>query len=110
MFGITDEHIGHLKTVGKITAGHDKIDPRYILARKPDYIVSTWLDIEGNAVSAGLGMFRQEMEAMYKLVAVAKIRSGVPQDGRWIIVTSEYTPALYQQGYVTGLFQRIAND
>jgi hypothetical protein len=110
MFGLTDEHIGHLETVSKITAGHDKIDPSYILARKPDYIVSTWLDMEGNAVSAGLGMFRQKMETMYKLIAIAKVRNGAPQDGRWIIVTSEYTPALYQQGYVCGLFQRIAND
>jgi hypothetical protein len=66
--------------------------------------------MEGNAVSAGLGMFRRKMETMYKLIAIAKVRNGAPQDGRWIIVTSEYTPALYQQGYLTGLFQRIAND
>lgn len=108
MFGLTDLHIAHLNvpiTAQSIVA-HEKFDPHYILQRGPDYIVSTWMDAQGNAVSAGLPDVGQRFRETYELIAVAKIRNGPPQDGRWIIVTSVYTPELYQQGYVTGLFRR----
>lgn len=108
MFGLTDLHIAHLNvpiTEQSIVA-HEKSDPSYILGREPDYIVSTWMDAEGRAVSAGLASVEKEFNESYELVAVAKIKHGPPSDGRWITVTSTYTPDLYEQGYVTGLFRR----
>jgi hypothetical protein len=44
MFGLNDLHIGHLQVAGMGTreAGHDKADPRYVLDRKPAYILKEW--------------------------------------------------------------------
>ncbi len=110
MFGLTDLHIAHLNlpiTEQSIVA-HEKFDPYYILELQPDYIVSTWMDAQGNAISAGLSSFKSKFNESYELIAVAKVKKGPPPDGQWVIVTSSYTPELYQQGYVTGLFRRKA--
>jgi arabinofuranosyltransferase len=106
MFGLTDLHIAHLDvpiTEQSIVA-HEKFDPHYILQRRPDYVVSTWMDVHGNAISTGLASVGQQFKEAYELIAVAKIKNGPPPDGRWVVVTSVYTPELHQQGYVTGLF------
>jgi hypothetical protein len=44
MFGLNDLHIGHLQvaSMGTHEAGHDKADPRYVLDRKPAYILKEW--------------------------------------------------------------------
>jgi len=108
MFGLTDLHIAHMNipiTEQSIVA-HEKYDPEYILQRRPDYIVSTWMDPAGQAVSAGLPLVGEKFRQCYELIAVAKIRHGAPADGQWVIVTSSYSSDLYEQGYVTGLFQR----
>lgn len=108
MFGLTDPHIAHLDvpiTEQSIVA-HEKADPRYILERRPDFIVSTWMDERGNAVSTGLPSVAQQFGESYGLIAVAKIKEGPPPDERWVVITSVYTPELFQQGYVTGLFRR----
>jgi arabinofuranosyltransferase len=41
MLGITDPHIAHVKMadMGKGVAGHEKYDMRYVLARRPTYII-----------------------------------------------------------------------
>ncbi|MGC8737861.1 MAG: ArnT family glycosyltransferase [Candidatus Hydrogenedens sp.] len=41
MLGLNDEHIAHreIKTLGKGFAGHEKGDGKYVLSRKPDYIM-----------------------------------------------------------------------
>lgn len=108
MFGLTDPYIAHMNvpiTEQSIVA-HEKYDPEYILQRRPDYIVSTWMDSTGQAISAGLPLVGEKLRQCYELIAVAKIRHGAPANGQWIIVTSYYSSNLYEQGYVTGLFQR----
>ena len=108
MFGLTDLHIAH-STPGRFGAGivaHEKYDPRYILDRQPDCIVSTWMDERGNAISAGLDGYTQEFDSVYKLQAVAKVREGPAQADNWIIETSFYGPDLYQQGYLSGIYCR----
>lgn len=106
MFGLTDLHIAHLENpnLGKGTVGHEKYDPNYILSLKPDCIVSTWLDEQGHAVSAGLGSMVNEVESLYRLRAIAKIKNGPPNNGRWVIKTSIYKPRFFHEGYVSGLF------
>lgn len=106
MFGLADEHIGHLDlpTPGKGTVGHEKFDPEYILQRRPDCIVSTWMDKEGHAISAGLRSVTREFDALYQLMAVAKVRYGPPVDGKWVLTTSVYSSVLFESGYQTGLF------
>ena len=46
MLGITDEHIARVAVpnMGAETAGHEKQDPPYVLAQRPDYIPATWQD------------------------------------------------------------------
>ena len=108
MFGLTDLHIAHLQmeTVGAGIVAHEKFDPQYILAQKPDCIISTWMDADGNAVSAGLMSVREQFKQNYHLVAVAKSRNGPPENGRWVIETEVYKPNLYDRGYISGLFCR----
>ena len=106
MFGLADIHIAHLPvsdSEGGVVA-HEKYDPAYILQRQPDCIVSTWMDREGNAVSAGLADYIGEFNEIYHLVAVTKSRFGPPSEGRWIIVTSVYKPNMFDAGYQTGLY------
>jgi arabinofuranosyltransferase len=106
MFGLTDVHIAHLEleNLGQGTVAHEKTDPWYVLERRPDCIVSTWMDQEGNAVSSGLLSVKDEFSSLYALIAVAKSRQGPPQNDRWVIETSVYNPRLFENGYVTGLF------
>ena len=112
MFGLTDEHIAHLDVsdIGKGVVAHEKYDPFYILRRKPDCLVSTWMNEQGQAISAGLDAVTQGLEGLYELVAVAKVRYGAPPDGRWVIATSTYSQALFKDGYQTGLFCLKANQ
>jgi hypothetical protein len=46
MLGLNDVHIAHVQVpdMGSEVAGHEKQDPAYVLARKPDYILATWQD------------------------------------------------------------------
>ncbi len=41
MLGLNDVHIAHreVKTLGKGFAGHEKGDGKYVLSRKPDYVM-----------------------------------------------------------------------
>jgi len=106
MFGLTDEHIAHLKIdhQGFGVVGHEKVDPLYILQRRPTCIVSTWLSPAGEAIAAGLNKVTQQFNQEYALIAVAKVRMGPPADGRWIIETQTYHAQLYERGYWTGIF------
>ncbi len=106
MFGLTDEHIAHLDIPeqGPGIVAHEKYDPEYVLSRRPDCIVSTWVDLQGQPISAGLALVGEQFNRSYKLVAVAKTQHGPPENGRWVMPTSDYPERLYQDGYVTGLF------
>ncbi len=106
MFGLTDEHIAHLKInhQGFGVVGHEKVDPWYILRRRPTCIVSTWLSPAGEAIAAGLKSVIPQFNQEYALIAVAKVRMGAPSDGMWIIETQTYHPQLYENGYWTGIF------
>jgi arabinofuranosyltransferase len=46
MLGLNDVHIAHVQVpnMGSEVAGHEKQDPAYVLARRPDYILATWQD------------------------------------------------------------------
>jgi arabinofuranosyltransferase len=46
MLGLNDVHIAHVQVpdMGSEVAGHEKRDPAYVLARRPDYILATWQD------------------------------------------------------------------
>lgn len=106
MFGLTDAHIAHLpldkRSIGVVA--HEKFSPMYIISREPDCIVSTWINEEGIPISAGLEKLRDEISKSYHLVAVAKVRFGAPDNGKWVIPVNNYSKKLYDRGYQTGLF------
>jgi arabinofuranosyltransferase len=106
MFGLADTHIAHmdLSQRGLGVVAHEKYDPEYIMERKPDCIVSSWMDVDGMASAAGLPEVKTEFENLYELKAVAKVRNGLPADGRWVIPTTVYKPSLYRSGYIAGLY------
>jgi hypothetical protein len=106
MLGLTDEHIAHLSVpkLGTGTVGHEKFDPAYVLRRRPDCVVSTWMDEDGHAVSAGLETVTAELDGLYELVAVAKVKRGAPADGRGVVPVTAYSTELYGMGYQTELF------
>jgi hypothetical protein len=49
MLGLNDVHIARVQVLnmGSEVAGHEKQDPAYVLARRPDYILATWQDYFG---------------------------------------------------------------
>ena len=50
IYGLNDEHIGHLPYKGEFLIGHCKSDPPYVLAKKPDLICS-WVGRDGGAMN-----------------------------------------------------------
>ncbi|MBN1667170.1 MAG: hypothetical protein JW862_08770 [Anaerolineales bacterium] len=108
MYGLTDLHIAHLQSdaLGQGVVAHERYDPEYVLGRAPDCLVSTWVSPQGIPLAAGLEAYWPEAAARYELVLLAKVRDGVPQDGRWLVETDQMTPELYEQGYHTGVFCR----
>jgi len=106
MFGLTDVHIAHLQIhqPGAGIAAHEKYDPTYILARKPDCIVATFIDSTGQPLSAGLPMVAGQFMQNYHLVAVAKSRGDPPLDGHWVLGVKSLQAEQFHQGYQSGLF------
>ncbi len=105
MFGLNDLHIAHLDIpIGPGLAGHEKFDAAYVLARRPTYI-ATWLSQDGHPRQAGLPAFADQLETDYTLRAVVLNRPPLG-DEAMLIVDPIYTPNLYDQGYMYGLFRR----
>ncbi len=106
MLGLNDRHIAHLDiTTGKGLAGHDKFDPRYVLAQKPTYI-SVWLNPQGKAEAWGLDAVADQLETDYRLRAVV-LMAAPSADRPVLLVDPVFTPALHEQGYLYGLFRRV---
>jgi hypothetical protein len=61
VYGLNDLHIGHLAVaaMGTGNPGHDKQDPRYVLSRKPDYLLDEWINY--------FDPVRADVEALYDL-------------------------------------------
>ncbi len=76
MFGLTDLHIGHLvvSNMGLKNAGHDKTDPRYVLDRRPVYVLSEWANY--------FDPVRDEFEEQY-VPSTVRSPTGVPVE--WLV-------------------------
>lgn len=107
MYGLTDRHIAHLRALsaGGGPPAHEKYDPAYILAKRPDVIISTDVDPAGTPVSAGLASVTREMEACYRLKVVVRSRRGAPSPPEaWIVGTETYSRELFEKGYRTAVY------
>ena len=58
MLGLNDAHIAHLRA-GYFEAGHNKYDPDYVLARRPD-LIADWIDPR---LDLRFGLTREKYEA-----------------------------------------------
>lgn len=107
MLGLSDLHIAHLtpEGIGSGVAGHEKVDPFYVLSRKPRFI-STWLGGQGNAGRGLGGVF--EFRAYYRLAAVV----GPGREGEALLIDLDpATPIaeileLQKNGYNWGIWVR----
>jgi arabinofuranosyltransferase len=108
MYGLNDLHIAHLTVarLGSGLAGHEKFDPVYILEKRPEYI-ATWINPEGQPISAGLEQIPDRLKDEYALVAVFLMRAPAPGEPTWLDVsTTAYTEDNFGDGYIFGVFQR----
>jgi hypothetical protein len=72
ILGLANTTIAHRKVpeLGSGVAGHEKMDPQYIVDQRPDYI-STWIDPDGGA---GRGLSRVPgFDALYRIGAAVRI-------------------------------------
>jgi arabinofuranosyltransferase len=105
MYGLADLHIGHMAPlpVGfKITA-HEKYDPRYVLARRPDLLVTS-LGRDRTPHTAGLARVKDWVWACYRPWALLRAFPG--PDGAWVLPSREFTGALSDEGYWTAVLER----
>jgi hypothetical protein len=108
MYGINDVHIAHLPVaqLGSGLAGHEKFDPHYVLGREPDYITS-WLDVKGQPISAGLRGAADRLSDHYELVAVFLMGLPEPGEPTWLTLhDTPYSPEIHDRGYIYGILQR----
>ena len=106
MLGLVDLHIAHLdKPTGLGVPGHEKYDLGYVLGRRPDYIIFARLSPEGIPIFGGWETWGDRVIAEYELIALGrsgKCDSPLP----WVLMTSEFTPDLGKQGYLTAIYRR----
>lgn len=108
MLGLNNLHIAHLTVsrLGSGLAGHEKFDPRYVLERQPDYITS-WLDSQGQPISAGLGQVTYHFMDQYELAAVFLMGLQSSDKPVWVNMSDTvYTETLNKSGYIYGIFRR----
>jgi arabinofuranosyltransferase len=105
MYGLADLHIGHMAplAVGFKMTAHEKYDPRYVLSRRPDLLVTS-LARDRTPRTAGLARLKDWMWACYRPWALLRIDPG--PDGAWVLPSREFTGALFDQGYWTAVLER----
>lgn len=111
MLGLNNLHIARISVeqMGGGLAGHEKFDPLYVLEQQPDYIAS-WLDPQGQPISAGLALVSGQLQDQYDLAAVFLM--GVPSASQpaWLDMRGlSYTAELNAGGYLYGIFRQRAS-
>lgn len=105
MYGLADLHIGHMTPlpIGYKQTAHEKYDPRYVLGRRPDLLV-TGLDRNGTPRTAGLPRVSEWVWACYRPLVL--LRQSPDPQGQWLLRSSVFNAELYDQGYHEGVFER----
>jgi hypothetical protein len=105
MYGLADRHIGHMAplAVGPKVTAHEKYDPRYVLARRPDMVI-TYLERNRTPHTAGLGRVKDWLWACYRPWAL--LRDHRSPDGSWVLPSRNFTGALFDEGYSTAVLER----
>jgi len=105
MFGLADLHIGHMTPlpIGPKNVAHEKYDPRYVLRRRPDLLI-TYLDRFGTPKTAGLPRVKDWVWACYRPLVL--LRSHPGPDGRRLLPSRVFTAELFDAGYATTVLER----
>jgi arabinofuranosyltransferase len=105
MYGLADLHIGHMTplAVGFKEVAHEKYDPRYVLGRRPDLLV-TYIDRKGVPRTAGLPRVKDWMWACYRPLVL--LRDHPAPDGSSLLPSRVFNAELYDQGYSTVVMER----
>lgn len=106
MLGLNDEHIAHLPAP-YFEAGHNKHDPDYVLARRPD-VLADWIDPR---LDLRFGLTREKYErAGYRLEALVFTRKHPGEAGPLVAVGPDTSPGdldvLIRRGYRYALLSR----
>jgi arabinofuranosyltransferase len=106
MYGLADVHIAHRPPlpVGYKHVAHEHFDPRYVLDRRPDYLLSPY-DREGVLRFGGLARAVRRVRACYRPLLLAWQGSEPPPDGVWLLPSRTLDPALWDRGYRTALLE-----
>ncbi|MBV8200715.1 MAG: hypothetical protein JOZ15_08825 [Acidobacteria bacterium] len=109
MFGLADLHIGHMTPlpIGPKNVAHEKYDPRYVLRRRPDLLI-TYLDRGGVPKTAGLPRVKDWVWACYRPLVLLRAFPG--PDGRRLLPSRVFTAELFDAGYATTVLERRRGD
>jgi arabinofuranosyltransferase len=105
MYGLADLHIGHMRPlpVGFKMVAHEKYDPRYVLRRRPDLLVS-YFDRQRTPRAAGLPRVKDWLWACYRPLLL--VRDHPNPDGSWLLPSRVITNALWDDGYRIAVMER----
>lgn len=105
MYGLADHHIGHMAPlpVGPKVTAHEKYDPRYVLARRPDMVITS-LARDHTPHTAGLGRVKDWLWACYRPWVL--LRDHRSPDGTWVLLSRKFTGALFDEGYFSAVLVR----
>jgi arabinofuranosyltransferase len=109
MFGLADLHIGHMTPlpIGPKNVAHEKYDPRYVLRRRPDLLI-TYLDRGGVPKTAGLPRVKDWVWACYRPLVLLRAFPG--RDGSRLLPSRVFTAELFDAGYATTVLERRHGD
>ncbi|GEM_PF-912508 len=106
MLGLNDYHIAHTATAtGEGVAGHEKIDPEYILAQRPTYIAVGMSKLTTGG-RPGRGLDLPGFDAQYSRVALVRMNASVVSPDLVLVLTprSDIQTAI-DNGFTYGLYK-----
>jgi arabinofuranosyltransferase len=105
MYGLADLHIGHMTPlpVGFKQVAHEKYDPRYVLRRRPDLLV-TYLDRQATPRTAGLPRVKDWVWACYRPWVL--LGDHPSADGSWLLPSRIFNAGIFDAGYRVAVLER----
>ena len=109
MYGLVDKNIAHMpvRTTGFVRVAHEKFAPRYVMDRRPAYII-TYLTPDGRSATGGLARVGRRLWTCYEWQFQVRVAEGATDDAPWLLPVDSFSPQLYEQGYRAALLRRRA--
>jgi len=106
-FGLCDAHIARLppRPGAWNQPGHEKYDPAYVLARRPD-LIEIGISREGVPITAGFAAYAGRIATCYRLAVLVKNHDGPAADGSFLLETDKWRPERFDEGYQIVVYAR----